>query len=291
MAGEVGKGQDHLGLYEAILARQSVRRYDQAQLDPEVMAAVDEIVGDARPLVHGNLFHQIEVDVENEDFSALGGYGRFVTPPHYLVPYIQGDDHLLADLGYRLEQIAVRLARIGVGSCFIGALHREDEVRRRFGLPAGARVAAFLIFGRPATGLVGRGLNTAVHTLSGGGGRMAVNRVFFADSFDQPSSPPAAIEKLVEAGRAAPSAVNAQPWRFLWREGRLHLFVTRENRRYGGQPYHLHDGGLCMANVALALEALGLSGRWIMYEGMESDIPSHPEDLQPLAWLRLGEEG
>jgi nitroreductase len=93
---------------------------------------------------------------------------------------------------------------------------------------------------------------------------------------------------LIEAGRRAPSAVNAQPWRFLWRDPQLYLFVTRNNAKYvlkANEPYCLHDGGICMANVALALEALGLSGQWTLLEGTEPDLPAHPSNLHPLAVL------
>jgi len=58
----------------------------------------------------------------------------------------------------------------------------------------------------------------------------------------------------------------------------------------GSQDYALHDGGVCMANVALAMEALGMEGQWVMLEGTEPDIPDHPADLRPLATLVMREE-
>ena len=120
-----------------------------------------------------------------------------------------------------------------------------------------------------------------------------MERLFFQDAFDNPAAPPAEISPLIEAARAAPSGVNAQPWRFLWRNGRLYLFVTRNNPKYmraGSQEYGLHDGGICMANIMLAMEALGMAGRWVMFERMEPDIPAHPADLHPLATLVMREE-
>jgi hypothetical protein len=45
-----------------------------------------------------------------------------------------------------------------------------------------------------------------------------------------------------------------------------------------------------MANVTLALEALRMVGRWVMFEGTEPDIPAHPADLHPLATLVMREE-
>ncbi len=277
-------------LYEAILARRSVRRYEKRPLDEATLAQVREIISGAKPLIPENRFEVLVRDeAASEDLvTVLGGYGRFYTPPHSLAPYMLGEEHVLEDLGYRSEQIAVRLAALGIGSCYIGALKQEDKVRVRFGLPKGARIAAFLVFGRPAVAVGGRTFNTLMRRSLGGHKRLPVERIFLQDTLDNPAAPPAEISPLIEAARVAPSGVNAQPWRFLWRDERLYLFVTRNNLKYtmaGSQEYALHDGGICMANVTLALEALGMEGRWVMFEGTEPDIPDHPADLHPLATL------
>lgn len=284
-----------MDLYQAILSRRSVRRYEKKPLDEATLAQVREIISGVRPLVPENGFEVLVRDeVVGEDLvTVLGGYGRFYTPPHSLAPYILGEEHVLEDLGYRTEQIVLRLAALDIGSCYIGVLKREDEIRVRLGLPEGARIAAFLVFGRPATTLGGRTFNTLMRRVLGGHRRLPVERIFFQDTFDNPVAPPAEISPLIEAARVAPSGVNAQPWRFLWREGRLFLFVTKSNPKCtiaGSQEYALHDGGVCMANVALAMEALGMEGQWVMLEGTEPEIPDHPADLRPLATLVMREE-
>ena len=85
--------------------------------------------------------------------------------------------------------------------------------------------------------------------------------------------------------------MDAQPWRFLWRDGRLHLFLKTSNLRYGPKSdYRYYDGGACMGNVLLAMQALGLEGRWLLYDGHEPDMPQHPDWLEPLAVLELGRD-
>ena len=279
-------------LYQAILARRSVRRYDKTPLDAATLAQVREIVAGVKPLVPENRFEVLVKDVApGEDLVArLGGYGRIVTPPHYLVPYIVGERRPLTDLGHCVEQVAVRLTQLGIGTCYIGCVSGEAAVRERFGLPAGARIGAFLIFGRPSASLGGRAFNATMRRAVGATNKLPAERIFFRDTFDAPAAPPAELAPLIEAARHAPSAVNAQPWRFLWRDGQLHLFVTRHNSKYvgaGNDLYRLYDGGICMGNVTLALEALGLAGHWVLPAGEEADIPA-PVDLEPLARLALG---
>ena len=125
---------------------------------------------------------------------------------------------------------------------------------------------------------------------AGATNKLSVERIFFRNAFDSPANPPEELAPLIEAARNAPSAVNAQPWRLLWRDGRLYLFVLRASPKYGpvpGAEYRLYDGGICMGNVALALEALGREGQWRMLDGDEDDLPEHPVDLEPLGVLDL----
>jgi nitroreductase len=278
-------------LYQAILGRRSVRRYEKEPLGEPELAQVREILAGIRPLIAENRFDVSLKDVSpGEDLVAiLGAYGRLVTPPHYLVPYITGERYLLADLGFRVEQVAVRLAALGIGTCYIGTLSREAEVRARFEMPEGARIGAFLAFGWPSTARRGRLFNNVVRRAAGANNKLQVERIFFRETFDTPASPPTELAPLIEAARNAPSAVNAQPWRFLLRDGCLYQFVLKASPKYGSgasADYRLYDGGICMSNVSLALKALGREGQWHMLEGDEADLPEHPPDLQPLAVLR-----
>jgi nitroreductase len=282
-------------LYEAILARRSIRRYDSQPLDEHTLDQVREIISTVEPLIGANEFHVLlrSAPPGTDLAQDLGGYGRIVNPPHYLVPYLLGSEHVLADAGYRVEQISVRLAALGIGSCFIAALRREAEARARFGLPGGARIAAFLVFGRPTSALGGRATNWLLRLAPGADRKLSSDRLFFDGGFDNPALPPERIAPLIEAARHAPSAVHAQPWRFLWLDGQLHLLVTRRNLRYGTGPqaqYRFHDGGAAMANITLAMEALELEGQWTPPETLAPHLPKPPANLQLLATLTLGDK-
>jgi nitroreductase len=280
------------GLYQAILARRSVRRYARDPLGADILERVGAIVAGAKPLLPDNDFAVLTRDVApGEDLAAdLGAYGRLVTPPHYLLPYGTGEEHVWTDLGYRVEQVAVRLTELGIGTCYVGCLAREEAVRARFGLPETAHIGAFLVFGYPATSVGGRAVNSAIRRVVGAVNRLPPERIFFQGSFEHPARPDGEIASLIEAARATPSADNAQPWRFLWLEGMLYLFVRRHNRRYGPehhQAYRYYDGGICMGNLSLALEALGRAGHWTMLDGEDPLLPDCPPDLEPLAKLTL----
>lgn len=276
-------------LYRAILERRSVRRYDPVPLEADLLARVRALADTVQPLVKANTWRVLYTDeLAREDLAALlGAYGRLLSAPHALAPHLLDGDYTLVDLGYRAEQLAVGLTLLGLGSCYVGTLAHEDTLRTRLSLASGTTVGALLLYGREATDLPGRALNRTLRSSVGATSKRSVDKLCYIDSFEQAVPPPDELLPLLEAARSAPSARNAQPWRFLWRQGVLHLYVTRRNLRYGSGPtqdYRLYDGGICMANVALALKAMGRAGEWQLHTGA---APLHPDTFEPLAYLEL----
>jgi hypothetical protein len=281
-----------MDLYQAIVSRHSTRRFRDEALSDEILRQIDDIAAHVQPLTKENRFRVMRRDVlSGEDLvAAMGGYGRLISPPHFLMGYIIGERAPLVDLGYRMEQIAVRLAQIGINSCFIGSLGRETDVRVRFHLNREARTGAFLIFGYPAESVTGRTLNAVIRTAARATRKQTAGNVFHDGSFDQPCTPPKELSKIVEAGCQAPSANNTQPCRLLWHDETMYLFVKKENARYGKavtQDYRYFDAGAYMANITMAMEAQDLLGEWELLKTSNLGIPDHPKTLEALAKLRL----
>jgi nitroreductase len=284
-----------VAIYPYILSRRSVRKYDQRQLNSADQARIKIILNTTRSLIPDSKFEVIlKSKTKGEDLvEILGAYGRFITPPYYLVPYTSEGKNSLVDLGYHSEQIAIQLWLKGIGSCFIGCLSRQKKVRQLFQLPADAQIAAFLVFGYPGEGFGFGTITEITKSIMGIRARKPVEEIFFQDSFDHPAMPVGLWQKITEAARMAPSAVNAQPWRFLLRKNELYLFSMQNNRKYvlpENQDYSLHDSGLCMANIDLALTSFDQKFEWKLLNG-ELDFDNHfPEQLFPLAKLILKNE-
>ncbi len=280
-------------LYRAILDRSSIRRYDPQPLDPVSMERVQQIIADAEPLAPENDFevlHRPGMLIDREFIRSMGAYGYIVSPPHALAPFTVGARFPLVDLGYRVEQIVIALTRLGIGTCYIGTLGREAANRDRLKLPADSRCAALLVFGYPASSLGGRTLNAFIRSVPKGDARLPEDQVFYRGSFDHPGDIPEHLRPLITAARFAPSAINTQPWVFLWRDPQLHVFVKRSNPKYGrgrGQDYRYYDGGICMANLWLAMKAMQMDGRWLLPDQETYQVPDHPPSVQPLAALQL----
>ncbi|MBN1922348.1 MAG: nitroreductase family protein [Anaerolineae bacterium] len=280
-------------LYQALISRHSTRRFDTHPLADGTLKRIQDLAATVEPLVPENRYAVMIRDVNTvEDLvQALGAYGRLLSPPHFMVPYILGETHPLEDLGYRTQQLVIQMMLLDLGACYIGSLGRETTLRARFILRREARIGAVLIFGHPAEDLGNRTADGVLRRMAGSTHRLSAAEIFYNKSFDHPGVPPEELVPLIEAARRSPSALNAQPWRFLWRKGELFLFTLRQNARYGKgvpQDYRFFDAGLCMASVRLALKSQGRQESWQLLTGEERDLPKYPQTLAPVAKIVLG---
>ncbi len=284
-------------LYDAILSRRSVRRYADSTVPEETRRQIAEFAMKVRPLVPENRFSYSVLPIEgkSEELAAvMGGYGKLVSARHLLLPRIQGDAHILEDFGYRVEQLVVELTRLGLGSCYIGALGHEAEALDQLGFLPGERVPAVVVFGYPSTATAGKSFNKMIRSAIGADRRLRFDKFVFcrgtarqatpAPSFNNPAELSPFQEKVMDALRHAPSAGNSRPWRVVI-HGDFAYFCVALNTPYYRMSravrwgYHLLDAGIGMANVSLAMAALGRAAQWELV----GDRPEARQmlDLQP----------
>ena len=128
------------------------------------------------------------------------------------------------------------------------------------------------------------------------------------------------VERLIEAGRWAPSAGNIQPWEFVivrnpetkrrLSAAALHqTFIeeapvvivvcadeARSNEGYGSRGvrlYCLQDTAAATENMLLAAQALGLATCWVgaFYEDEVANVINAPRNVRPIAIVPVGRSG
>jgi nitroreductase len=255
------------GLFKALLERRSVRRYSKRPVEPEQLKAVAALVEAVEPLVVANEFRcQVRVIEGRSDLlaSSMGSYARIISAPCFVVPSISGDLRLMEDAGYRLEQLVVGLARLELGTCWVGALSNEGRVAQALGIRTGWRIPAVIVFGHPDLGFVGRNVNRLYRGVVGAPARLAFDKFVFAERFGQPATLGAQVTPVLEALRSSPSAGNSRPWRVILRGDELFYCVDSGAGFYRlyRNDYPLLDGGIGMASVTLALRARGRPAFW-----------------------------
>jgi len=269
-----------MDIWEIISRRMSVRNY---QPEPVETAEIQELLNAgerAEILTHAELgFHaRSDEEVGGEVKGILGGYGKFIRAPHYIVLVARESEGYLLEAGYRFEQVILEATRRGLGTCWVAGLFKETSLRFALGLEESWRVVALTPIGRPAgQSFVSRAVRAAV----GSSARKPIGQIFFWKLHG--GSLPAGVlanerlMRVLEATRWAPSWKNRQPWRFIL-TGREVLVYKQIRQVKEGKDYHLLDCGIAMVHLHLAATATGMGGRWEL-GGFE--VPGAP-DAEPI---------
>jgi nitroreductase len=274
--------------YRTLLARTSCRRFDSAPLDEETLLSVQHALNGVASLQEDNrasflLLNELE---KSQLAIAQGTYGRFIVSSHLMIPYTEKSSDSLIELGFQSQQAVIKLEEIGLGSCYVGAHSRVRKLQREFGLSETAHLAAVLIYGKPAASQQQKNLNQSFRSLIGSRKRKPAESLFI-EPIPQNTQLPAEWDAILEGGRWAPSATNAQPWRLLPIDGELQLFTSPAAYPIvltAGSKlmYALYDAGIFMANILLAAKAFDIPVRWSLEH--QTRIPNE-KSLIPIARL------
>lgn len=146
--------------------------------------------------------------------------------------------HPLASLhgGVAGEALVLEAASLGLGTCWVSGSFRKSRVD--IPLKKGEKIAALIPFGQPPhqEGVPGRRRKTLPELC-----------------LDDPSLWPNWAFQAAEAVRAAPSAVNLQPWRFSF---------TGNTLRLGGRGFPSLNFGIAVTHILCALH--DFPHRWRM---------------------------
>ena len=263
--------------YDQILSRFSVRRYLPDKLGQQRITEIRSLSSSRMVLYLKTVFSCdiFEYDLKSKTSGALGAFGRIFNAPYFLAPYTVGDTNSLTDLGYRTQQIVLRLWRWGIGTCYIGCVHHQKRVKELLALPSDARIASLVAFGISAQDQSKYVYQRISQAFARSKKRLEYNELFLDNSIEKYYQLSEDHKKIIEAGRQAPSATNAQPWRFKI-EG--DYFVISANRKSvskvydPNQEYVLHDAGICMANISLAGESFGKKIDWELLTDMNEPL-------------------
>lgn len=296
----------HRDTVAALLARRSVRRYAPVPVAPATLAAIRAAVPGVRPLSADGAFACAVESIPGSSrrlAAALGSYAAIISARQYLAARLSRpagasgwhpEFHPLIEFGFRVEQLVIRLTRLGLGSCWVGTLQHEDRARALVGAGPAERVPAVVMFGQPARAAGARLVNRALRAVVGAPRRLAFDRFAFQDRYGTPLEPEPDVRFLLDCLRHAPSAGNARPWRVILRDRELLLCVDESAGYYRlmklarwGYPWL--DAGIGLAHLTIALTALGRPADW---QGV-ADTPDLraaldlPASVKPVARLNL----
>lgn len=244
----------------AIHQRVSVRSYADRSIDSALLerlltfAQNCDRLTDVTPRV--DLISGVE-QVEQVLTFMVGSYGLVQNAPHLLVGILpEESDRARIDLGFVLEQVVLEATRLGLGTCWITGTYDAEEAGDAVELKAKEVAAAVCALGHPAEQGYGRLHTQVIRRLAGGHKRKPLTEIVFSKRWGEPWSPEEADATLVTVlkhARLAPSAHNAQPWRFIVGAQDISLALVKPR---------FIDAGIVMSHVNLAAAAVDHPGRW-----------------------------
>jgi nitroreductase len=274
--------------YRNLLARTSCRRFDSAPLDEETLQTIQQGLSNIESLQNGNRikFHMLNKPEKSQLAVAQGAYGRFIVSSHLMIPYIEKSIDSLVELGFQSQQAVILLQNLGLGSCYVGAHGRVHKLQHEFAISDNAHLAAVLIYGKPAGSEIYKNLNQSYRSLIGSRKRKAIEEILL-EPIPPGNALSAECNAILEGGRWAPSATNAQPWRLLPIDGEFQLFTNPAAYpivlNAGSKlMYALYDAGIFMANILLAARAFNIPAKWTLEH--QTHIPNQ-KALLPIARL------
>ena len=202
---------------EIIRKRKSVRKYEPAKLSADVLETVNAQFKKIKPL-YPEINYSIEIVNKTK--------GIFnVKAPQYLIFGSEDKEGALENIGFIGQQLDLFFSESGIGACWLGAAKPQDKeasalphvISMSFGTPAGPVYRSLSEFKRKSLSDISEG-----------------------------------NDPRLEAARLAPSAVNAQNWYFVSKNGKIHCYRKNSKSllRAIYDKLHCIDIGIAICHIA-----------------------------------------
>jgi nitroreductase len=203
------------------------------------------------------------------------GVSRVLNAPHYLIALSEERHGDMENLGFRMQQLMLAAAGVGLGTCWLG--YALDEVRLRPLVPdirAEERIVALTPLGYPDGSQTGQIVEGILRWGTNGTGEhkplpeMASQYIWTVPWSDREGE----MAHVLAHVQRAPSWSDTQPWHFVVDE--RWVIATVDHRPQGqvgrtGRAEYRLDGGIAMCHFYLAARALGWQGKWMVPEEAE----------------------
>lgn len=225
-----------MNLYESIYTRKPVKKFKAEPLGGEELEKIREHF-DTIPGLFGNIRTEMCLFADSDKVlrnMPLNG----IRAPYYLVFYSEEAQRCQMNAGYLMQHMVLFLHTMGLGSCSLSVSALKKE-RRQSGTD------------KIALGVVGFGTGRDTHLRRRGDARrLAMDELCVFKEI-----PRQWVRQLLEAARQAPSAGNAQPWRFVVYDNRIHIFTKKHQvDRFVRYTLEEQNFGGMLANILIAAE-------------------------------------
>lgn len=242
-------------LSELIRTRKSVRSFDGRELQRKDLDKLRMYASEIEnPFGIPVEFVFLDAGMYGLSSPVLSGEKYFVCGKVAKKPYAD------VAFGFAFEKLVLYAWSLGIGTTWIGGTMKRSAFEKAAGLKKDFMMPCISPLGYPSGK---RSLQeTVMRKAIGADSRMAADKLFFEGNFSTPLKGPEKekIEDLIEMVRWAPSAVNKQPWRILYKDGLYH-FYEKKDRGYVSEAagdLQKIDVGIALCHFVMGAEERGL---------------------------------
>ncbi len=226
---------------EEIFKRKSIRKYSKEKVSQELMEEIKEKLSKVTPLYDNIKFqgHLIE-DGERllETFKGvIGNYGKVIAP-HYIVVTSEEKEGYKENVGYTFEKIVLWLTGRGIGTCWIGSKIKRELLEKVIIMDEGQVPIILIAFGYP------QDINYFNLEMDPAHKRKDLEEIVDGRLDDT-------WEKIFQGVRRAPSGVNLQPWRFVFKNNKIHCYLKESFIIDKLANYGRVDGGIALSHLEI----------------------------------------
>jgi nitroreductase len=256
-----------MSVIETIRGRHSWRTFSSEQVEPEKLDILGKFMASNTKGVFGSelRFELINFnDTPNELIKSMGTYSVIKGARIFMAGCVKKSGRYLEDYGYTMEKNILKAAGLGLATCWLGATFDRNGFSERLNCAPDEVVPGISPVGYAADKR--RLADSMMRMVANSDSRKHLFEISFVGDFQSSNVPAGKYKTVLECVKAAPSATNQQPWRFLREEASekppvYHLYLER-TKGYIYPPGQNIDLGIAMCHFELAARELGLDGDW-----------------------------
>ncbi len=241
-------------LSELIMSRKSVRTFDGTAVGREDREKLEAFLSGIKdPFGIPVEFVLLDAKEHGLQSPVITGEKLYAAGKVQKVPYAD------VAFGYSFERFALYAWSLGIGTTWIGGTMKRELFEKAAGVREGEMMPCVSPLGYPAKKRSVR--EVVMRKAVGADSRMPAEKLFFENNWGTPLSGELrdTYAEPLEMVRWAPSAVNKQPWRLVFSEGRCH-FYEKKDRGYVGEAtgdLQKIDVGIALCHFVMGLEEQG----------------------------------
>lgn len=247
-------------LYDAIYCRKSVRKYKDKEIPEHILEKISKISNEIEGY-HEGLEVKVNIVDDYEKIQKvfpgyLGNYGK-VKSPYYIIITSENKEGYLENVGYVFEKVILKLTEMGLGSCWIGIPFKKEVIEKIVDIKKNHIPVLLIAFGY---------CSESVDLY-----RKSVEEFRRKNINELVEGKIEGIwQKVLQAARLSPSAINSQPWRFVIDKKYLHIYCIMRSNPITKKLYdnlNKIDIGIALSHIDIALKEFDYNRQFKHLEG------------------------